>query len=146
MQDNAFFNMSIRENLLLLSPDATEDELYDALKIACLDGFVDSLPQKLDTVIGERGVKLSGGQKQRLAIARLILHNPQIVIFDEATSALDSVVESSIISNLNATFRDKTMIVISHKPLVNYSEDYAYVVENKGIHLKSQGRDRCVAD
>ena len=146
MQDNAFFNLSIRENLLLLSPDATEDELYGALKIACLDSFVDSLPQKLDTVIGERGVKLSGGQKQRLAIARLILHNPQIVIFDEATSALDSVVESQIISSLNVTFKDKTMIVISHKPLVNYREDYAYVVENKDLHLKSKVRDRYAAN
>lgn len=146
MQDNAFFNLSIRENLLLLAPEATEDELYGALKIACLDSFVDSLPQKLDTVIGERGVKLSGGQKQRLAIARLILHNPQTVIFDEATSALDSVVESSIMGNLNATFRDKTMIVISHKPLVNYCEDYVYVVENKNIHIKNREQDRYVAN
>ena len=83
--------------------------------------------------IGERGVKLSGGQKQRLAIARLILHNPQVIILDEATSALDSIVESEILDNLSELFGDRTMIVISHKPLVNFKKDETYLVENKCI-------------
>lgn len=133
MQENMFFNLSIRENLGLIAPNATEEDIIDALKAACLFDFVDSLPQKLDTVIGERGVKLSGGQKQRLAIARLILHNPQIVILDEATSALDSIVESEILDNLGKVFRDKTLIVISHKPLVRLGQDETYLVENQRI-------------
>lgn len=135
MQENMFFNLSIRENLELIAPSATEEDIIDALKAACLFDFVESLPQKLDTVIGERGVKLSGGQKQRLAIARLILHNPQIVILDEATSALDSIVESEILDNLGEVFRDKTLIVISHKPLVRLAQDETYLVENKCISV-----------
>ena len=133
MQENMFFNLSIRENLQLIAPEASEEDLISALKAACLYDFVDSLPQKIDTVIGERGVKLSGGQKQRLAIARLILHNPQIIILDEATSALDSIVESEILDNLSKIFGDRTMIVISHKPLVNFKKDETYLVENKHI-------------
>ena len=133
MQENMFFNLSIRENLQLIAPEASEEDLISALKAACLYDFVDSLPQKIDTIIGERGVKLSGGQKQRLAIARLILHNPQIIILDEATSALDSIVESEILDNLSNIFSDRTMIVISHKPLVNFKKDETYLVENKRI-------------
>ena len=133
MQENMFFNLSIRENLQLIAPEASEEDLISALKAACLYDFVDSLAQKIDTVIGERGVKLSGGQKQRLAIARLILHNPQIIILDEATSALDSIVESEILDNLSNIFSDRTMIVISHKPLVNFKKDETYLVENKHI-------------
>ena len=133
MQENMFFNFSIRENLQLIAPEASEEDLISALKAACLYDFVDSLPQKIDTVIGERGVKLSGGQKQRLAIARLILHNPQIIILDEATSALDSIVESEILDNLSNIFSDRTMVVISHKPLVNFKKDETYLVENKRI-------------
>ena len=133
MQENMFFNLSIRENLQLIAPEATEEDLISALKAACLYDFVESLPQKIDTVIGERGVKLSGGQKQRLAITRLILHNPQIIILDEATSALDSIVESEILDNLSDIFKDRTMIVISHKPLVNFRKDETYLVENKCI-------------
>lgn len=133
MQENMFFNLSIRENLELIAPEATEDDFISALKASCLYDFVDSLPQKIDTVIGERGVKLSGGQKQRLAIARLILHNPKIIILDEATSALDSIVESEILDNLSDIFKDRTMIVISHKPLVNFKKDETYLVENRRI-------------
>ena len=128
-----FFNLSIRENLQLIAPKATEEDLVNALKAACLYDFVDSLPQKLDTVIGERGVKLSGGQKQRLAIARMILHDPQIVILDEATSALDSVVESEVFCNLSEIFRNNTMIVISHKPLVSFKNDQTYLFESKKL-------------
>ena len=133
MQDSMFFNLSIRENLELIAPEASEADMTAALKAAALYDFVESLPDKLDTVIGERGVKLSGGQKQRLGIARLILQNPQIIILDEATSALDSIVESKIMDNLSELFRDRTMIVISHKPLANFRQDETYLVENKNI-------------
>jgi len=137
MQENTFFNLSIRENLQLISPEATEEDLVFALKAACLYDFVDSLPQKIDTIIGERGVKLSGGQKQRLAIARIILHDPQIVILDEATSALDSIVESEIFSNLSEIFSDKTMIVISHKSLVNFKNDGILLLQDKHIAIST---------
>ena len=133
MQENMFFNLSIRENLELIAPEATEDDIIFALKAACLYDFVESLPDKIDTIIGERGVKLSGGQKQRLAIARLILHNPQLIILDEATSALDSIVESEILDNLCNIFLNNTMIVISHKPLVNYSPDSILLLEGKQL-------------
>ena len=131
MQENMFFNLSIRENLQLIAPEASEEDLISALKAACLYDFVDSLPQKIDTIIGERGVKLSGGQKQRLAIARLILHNPQIIILDEATSALDSIVESEIFDNISTIFKDRTMIAISHKAISNYSTDAVFLLKEK---------------
>lgn len=133
MQDNTFFNFSIRENLLLVAPDAKEEDLVNALTASVLDEFVDSLPQKLDTIIGEQGIKLSGGQKQRLAIARLILQDPQILILDEATSALDSIVEERIINNLNMLFKDRTIVFISHKPLTNYKPDQTLIVKDKQI-------------
>ena len=135
MQDNMFFNLSIRENLELIAPEASGEEIIAALKAAALYDFVESLPDQMDTLIGERGIKLSGGQKQRLAIARLILQNPQIVILDEATSALDSIVESEIMDNLSEIFKGRTMIVISHKPLVNFRQDETYLVEDRGIKI-----------
>ncbi|MCI9142903.1 MAG: ABC transporter ATP-binding protein [Lachnospiraceae bacterium] len=124
MQENTFFNLSIYENLQLIAPQASREDFHRALEMAGLDDFVDSLPQKMDTVIGERGIKLSGGQKQRLAIARMILHNPRVIILDEATSALDSATESRILDNLQRLFEGRTMIVISHKPLTNYQSEY----------------------
>ena len=143
MQENIFFNLSISENLQLIAPEASEENLISALKAACLYDFVDSSPQKIDTVIGERGVKLSGGQKQRLAIARLILHNPQIIILDEATSALDSIVESKILDNLSDIFSGRTMIVISHKPLINYSADIVFTI-SKDKKLNSKYNQRSI--
>lgn len=133
MQENMFFNLSIRENLQLIAPEASEEDLISALKAACLYDFVDSLPQKIDTVIGERGVKLSGGQKQRLAIARLILHDPKIIILDEATNALDSKAERKIFDNLLNIFKDRIIIVISHKQIVSYKADIVLSVKEKRL-------------
>ena len=137
MQDNTFFNMSIRDNLALIAPEVSEEDMIAALKSASLYDFVESLPEQMDTIIGERGIKLSGGQKQRLAIARLLLHDPQIVLLDEATSALDSVTEHNIMERLKEHFRGRTMIVISHKPLVDFQADKIFVVEKKGIKAYS---------
>lgn len=130
MQENQFFNLSIRENLLMIAPDATDKQIDYACKSADIYDFIKSLPNGYDTIIGERGIKLSGGQKQRLAIARLILHNPQIAVLDEATSSLDAVAETKILSNLNKIFTNKTLIVISHKPALQIDFDEVVRVEN----------------
>lgn len=108
------FNGTIRENLLYGKLNATEEELINACRQAHIYDFILSLDKQLDTVVGECGVSLSGGQAQRIAIARIILKNPPIIIFDESTSALDSKTESSILDQWDL-FTDKTLIVISHK-------------------------------
>lgn len=133
MQENVFFNLSIRENLELIAPFATEDEILMALRLARIEDFVMFLPSGLDTIIGERGIKLSGGQKQRLAFARVILHNPQIVILDEATSAVDAATESEMFKNLGSTFDGKTLIMISHKPISSIKFDKIYSISNGEI-------------
>ena len=133
MQENQFFNLSIRENLLMIASEATDEQIDFACKSAEIFDFIKSLPNGYDTIIGERGIKLSGGQKQRLAIARIILHNPKIVILDEATSSLDAVTETKILINLNEIFKDKTMIVISHKPALQIDFDEIISVENNTL-------------
>lgn len=115
MQDNLLFNISIRDNLMYGRNNATEEELIDACKKAHIYDFVDSLPDKLDTVIGERGVKLSGGQRQRIILARLFLRDADIFIFDEATSALDQYSENIIQDAIQNIGKDKTIIVVAHR-------------------------------
>lgn len=130
MQENQFLNLSIKENLYIIAPDVTDEEIDKAIALASLDEFINSLPERYDTIIGERGIKLSSGQKQRLAIARMILHKPDIVILDEATSSLDAITETKILSNLNEFFMDKTLIVISHKPALQIDFDEKIAVNN----------------
>lgn len=132
MQDNYFFNLSIRENLLLLNENASKEDIKAALNFACIDDFVESLPEKYDTVIGERGIKLSGGQKQRLAIARMILHKPSIMIFDEATSAIDTVTEKKILGNLD-NLENTTIIFISHKSAIHFKFDTKLILQEGKI-------------
>lgn len=95
-QNPYIFNMAIRENLKLVKSDMTEKEMVRACKMACLEEFIESLPDKYDTLIGEDGVNLSGGQKQRIAIARAFLQKTEIILFDEATSALDNETQEQI--------------------------------------------------
>ena len=114
-QDALLFSASIRDNLLYARADATECELYQALELANLRGFVASLPAKLDTVIGERGVKLSGGQRQRLALARAFLKNSRVVILDEATSAIDSESENLIHEAMERLMEGRTVFLIAHR-------------------------------
>lgn len=133
MQENIFFNLSIRENFELVMPEATEEDINYALKCSELYDFVQTLPKKIDTVIGERGIKLSGGQKQRLAIARMILYKPQILILDESTNALDSETERKVLANLTKIFRNKTMIIISHRPLTCLGIDETYSITDRHI-------------
>jgi ABC-type multidrug transport system fused ATPase/permease subunit len=101
---------------LLLAHESADDRLLDeACKKACIYDFVQSLPEKYDTLIGEKGVKLSGGQRQRLALARLFLRDPDVLIFDEATSALDPYSEKIIHDAIQTLGRDKTILIVSHR-------------------------------
>ena len=114
-QDTYLFNGTIRDNLLYAKEDATDEEIMAACKVASIDEFILNQPEKLDTVVGNRGLKLSGGEKQRLSIARVILKNPKILILDEATSALDSISENAIQNALEVLMEGRTSIVIAHR-------------------------------
>lgn len=114
-QDNFLFEGTIRENIVCARENATEEEIQTAVKSACLDEFLKTLPQGIDTKIGERGVTLSGGQKQRVAIARAIIKNASLVILDEATSALDNKSEKIVQQALDNLMKGKTTIVIAHR-------------------------------
>jgi ABC-type multidrug transport system fused ATPase/permease subunit len=115
LQDTFLFNTSIRENLRYGKPDATEEEMIAAAKVAYAHEFIETLPQGYDTEIGERGVKLSGGQKQRLALARAILADPRILILDEATSSVDAEAEYLIQQALESVLKGRTALVIAHR-------------------------------
>lgn len=114
-QDVFLFSDSVRENIAYGVPGATEEQIRKAAELAAADEFIEALPDGYDTQIGERGVKLSGGQKQRLAIARVFLKNPPIVIFDEATSALDNKTEAMVQESLEKLARNRTTLVIAHR-------------------------------
>lgn len=114
-QDTVMFNDSIRYNLAYANPEATDEAVFEAARRANLDQFISQLPQGYDTIVGERGLKLSGGEKQRMAIARVVLKNPPIIIFDEATSSLDSRSEQAILDGMNAVARRATSLVIAHR-------------------------------
>ncbi|MFV8834006.1 ABC transporter ATP-binding protein/permease [Aquisalimonas sp.] len=114
-QDTVLFNDTIYYNVAYGRPDATEAEVRRAIHLADLDDFVARLPDGLDTVVGERGLKVSGGEKQRIAIARVLLKDPPILVLDEATSSLDSASEQAILSALNTVARQRTTLAIAHR-------------------------------
>lgn len=136
-QDNFLFAGTIRDNILLGKENATDTEINQALKSACLDEFIATLPKGLDTSIGERGVLLSGGQKQRVAIARAFLKNAPIVILDEATSALDNKSEAIVQQAIDNLMHDRTVFVIAHRLSTIQNADKIVVV-NEG-HLVEEG-------
>ena len=146
-QDAHLFHDTIRANLLYAKPDATQAQLREALGAAQILALVDSLPDGLDTMVGERGYRFSGGEKQRLAIARLLLKAPDIVILDEATAHLDSESEAAIQRALETALAGRTSIVIAHRLSTILKADQILVVQNgrivqRGTHtelLKSQG-------
>lgn len=128
-QDPFLFNESIRDNLKLVDPDAKEDELWNALKFSASEEFVRKLPQGLDTVIGDRGIRLSGGERQRIVLARAILKRPTILVLDEATSALDSENERLIQEALELLKGSMTIIVIAHRLSTIRNADQVIVME-----------------
>jgi len=132
-QDVFLFAGTIRQNIAYGRLDASEGEILEAARRARLEALIRRLPDGLDTVIGERGVKLSGGQKQRLAIARIFLKNPPILILDEATSALDTETERAIQASLNELARGRTSLVIAHRLATIQGADRIVVVTEAGI-------------
>ncbi len=136
-QDVFLFDASIRENLRYGKSDATDEELYLALKKANLLDFVKSLPSGLDTEVGERGTRLSGGQKQRLSIARCFLKNPPIIVFDEATSSLDTESEALIEEAFKSLRNGRTSITIAHRLSTVIDSDIIFVIDD-GV-LKEEG-------
>lgn len=132
-QDVFLFSGTLRDNVSYGRPDASDEEIYDALEKAQLKELVDEYPRGLETVVGERGVKLSGGQKQRIAIARMFLKNPPILILDEATSALDTATEIQIQTALNRLAEGRTTLVIAHRLATIKNADRIMVVTKDGI-------------
>ena len=140
-QDVFLFSGSIAENIAYGKLDATEEELWDAARRAQLETFILRQPEGMKTIIGERGVKLSGGQKQRLAIARMFLKNPPILILDEATSALDTATEVAIQQALTDLSRGRTTLVIAHRLATIKNADRIVVVTEDGISEEGNHQD-----
>ena len=143
-QDTYLFNGTILENLLYAKPDASMEEIISATKTANIYDFIDKLPQKFDTLVGNRGLKLSGGEKQRVSIARVILKNPKILILDEATSSLDSVSESLIQTAFESIMKGRTSIVIAHRLSTIMAADKIMLLEN-GVISRMGSHDELLA-
>lgn len=146
-QDTFIFNASVKENIRMGKPDATDDEVVEAAKNAHAHQFIMELPEHYKTVVGDRGIKLSGGQRQRIAIARAIIRNPDILILDEATSSLDNISEKIVQKALQEAMKNKTTIIIAHRLSTIEYADRIIVMKNgevieDGIHeglLQQQG-------
>ncbi len=132
-QDNILFSDSIKENILLGKPDASDEEVIEASKKANAHDFIMSLPNGYDTEVGERGVKLSGGQKQRVSIARIFLNNPPVLVLDEATSALDLESEKIIQDALEILSTERTTLIVAHRLSTITHADKIVVIQNGQI-------------
>lgn len=145
-QESFLFNCSVRENLLVARENATEEEIWDVLRAANAEKFVESLPEGLDTNVGERGVKLSVGEKQRIAIARVILKNPPLLLLDEATASVDTETEKLIQQALEKLMDDRTSFVIAHRLSTVRNADRIYVLDEgevveQGTHNELMEKD-----
>jgi ATP-binding cassette subfamily B protein len=132
-QDTVLFNDTLFANVHYGNPNASEQEVTRAIKLAHLTAFVEALPDGVDTMVGERGLKLSGGEKQRVAIARTILKNPAILVFDEATSSLDSHSEQAILAAIKEIAEHKTSLVIAHRLSTIVDADHIVVMQKGQI-------------
>ena len=143
-QDTVLFNDSIFYNIKYGRPDASREEVFAAARAAQLHDFIESLPQKYETRVGERGLKLSGGEKQRVAIARTLLKNPPILIFDEATSALDSATERAIQGQLELAAIGRTTLIIAHRLSTVMNADEILVMQ--AGHIIERGTHAALLD
>ena len=135
-QDNFLFTGTIRENIMMGNPDATEEELNQAIESAHLQEMIAELPDGIETLLGERGLTLSGGQRQRVAIARAMIKNTPIVILDEATSALDNKSEAIVQKALDNLIQNKTVFVIAHRlSTIKNADRIAVINEGELVEL-----------
>lgn len=132
-QNPYIFNMSIKDNLRLVKSNLTNKEMKEACKLACLDDYINTLPDKYDTIIGEGGVNLSGGQKQRLAIARALVQKTEIILFDDATSALDNETQEKIQNAINNMKNEYTILIIAHRLSTIINADRILFLDNGKI-------------
>lgn len=132
-QNPYIFNMSIKDNLRLVKSNVSDEEIVEACKTACLDDFIESLPNKYDTIVGEAGISLSGGQRQRLAIARALIQNTKIILFDEATSALDNATQLKIQTAIDNLKGNYTLIIIAHRLSTIINCDKIFILEDGKI-------------
>ena len=132
-QETILLHSTVYDNIKIAKPDATNEEIYNAAKKAELHNFIESLEDKYNTIVGERGIKLSGGQRQRIALARIFLRDSKIVIFDEATSSLDNNTEFKIQQNIHKYFNNQTIICIAHRLSTLKDMDNILVIEKGEI-------------
>ena len=145
------FNDSIRYNLAYANPDADDALVETAARRANLSEFISNLPQGYETVVGERGLKLSGGEKQRMAIARVVIKNPPIIVFDEATSSLDTRSEQAILEGMNSVAQRATSLVIAHRLSTVVDADQILVLDaglivERGTHDELLRKNGLYAD
>ena len=136
-QSPYIFNLSIRENLKIVAPKATQEDMIEACKLANLHEFIMSLPEGYDTIVGEGGITLSGGQRQRLAIARALIQKTEIILFDEATSALDNETQDEIQKAIDNMKNEYTILIIAHRFSTVINSDKIYYMED-GV-IKDEG-------
>ncbi len=132
-QDTTLFDDTVKNNILYAKLDASDDEIYEAAKLSFCNDFIDKLPNKFETIIGENGFRLSGGEKQRLSIARAMLKKSKIILLDEATSSLDAETESKIQEAINLLTKDRTALVIAHRLSTIMNSKKIYVVDEGNI-------------
>jgi len=140
-QNPYIFNMSIKDNLKLVKKDLTDEEMINVCKMVYLDDFINSLPEKYETIVGESGVMLSGGQKQRLAIARALVQKTEIILFDEATSALDNETQFQIQKAIDSLKKEYTILIIAHRLSTIKNTDRILFIDNGKIIQEGKHED-----
>lgn len=155
LQENVLFAMSVRDNIRYVAPDADDRQVQEAIQVACMDDYIDDLPEGLDTVLGDRGGRLSTGQRQRLSIARAVVRDTPILILDEPTAALDAATEHHVMANLAKWGRDRVIFLITHRiSTIRRADSILYLDDGRiiesGDHntlmAKSDGRYRAFVE